>query len=37
VVGYYNRFDIFILSVDRSPRPPARFIDERQNNQTQME
>jgi aliphatic nitrilase len=31
VVGYYNRFDIFTLSVDRSPRRPATFIDERQN------
>ena len=30
VVGYYNRFDIFALSVNRSPRPPATFIDERQ-------
>jgi aliphatic nitrilase len=29
VVGYYNRFDIFALSVNRSPRPPATFIDER--------
>jgi aliphatic nitrilase len=28
LVGSYNRFDIFTLSVDRSPRPPARFIDE---------
>jgi aliphatic nitrilase len=29
LVGGYNRFDIFKLSVDRSPRPPATFIDER--------
>jgi hypothetical protein len=28
VVGSYNRFDIFALSVDRSARRPARFIDE---------
>jgi aliphatic nitrilase len=28
VVGSYNRFDIFALSVDRSPRRPATFIDE---------
>jgi aliphatic nitrilase len=28
LVGSYNRFDIFTLSVDRSPRPPATFIDE---------
>jgi aliphatic nitrilase len=28
VVGSYNRFDIFKLSVDRSPRPAAAFIDE---------
>jgi aliphatic nitrilase len=28
VVGSYNRFDIFRLSVDRSPRPPATFSDE---------
>jgi aliphatic nitrilase len=31
VVGSYNRFDIFTLSVDRSPRPPASFSDERQD------
>jgi aliphatic nitrilase len=30
LVGYYNRFDIFSLSVDRSRRPPAKFIDERE-------
>jgi aliphatic nitrilase len=29
VVGYYNRFDIFSLTVDRSPRRPATFVDER--------
>jgi aliphatic nitrilase len=28
VVGGYNRFDIFTLLVDRSPRRPATFIDE---------
>jgi aliphatic nitrilase len=28
VVGSYNRFDIFSLSVDRSRRPPATFLDE---------
>ena len=28
VVGSYNRFDIFTLSVDRSARHPATFIDE---------
>jgi aliphatic nitrilase len=27
VVGSYNRFDIFRLSVDRSPRRPATFLD----------
>jgi aliphatic nitrilase len=31
VVGSYNRFDIFVLSVDRSPRRPATFIDEVRN------
>ena len=25
VVGYYNRFDIFRLDVDRTPRDPAYF------------
>ncbi|MEP9367404.1 carbon-nitrogen hydrolase family protein [Xanthobacter sp. VNH20] len=25
VVGYYNRFDVFHLEVDRSPREPAHF------------
>src|SRR5262249_44342921 len=28
VVGSYNRFDIFTLSVDRSARRPATFTDE---------
>jgi aliphatic nitrilase len=28
VSGSYNRFDIFTLSVDRSPRRPATFLDE---------
>lgn len=27
VVGYYNRFDVFSLTVDRSQRDPALFID----------
>jgi len=27
VVGYYNRFDVFRLTVDRSPREPASFVD----------
>ena len=27
VVGYYNRFDIFDLRVDRSRRDPARFAE----------
>ncbi len=27
VVGYYNRFDIFDFSVDRTPRTPAQFYD----------
>jgi len=26
VVGYYNRFDVFSLTVNRSPREPANFI-----------
>jgi aliphatic nitrilase len=32
VVGYYNRFDIFNLTIDRSPREPAHFLagEERQ-------
>ncbi|MFT5557356.1 MAG: nitrilase, partial [Bradyrhizobium sp.] len=30
VVGYYNRFDIFGVTVDRSRLTPARFRDERQ-------
>lgn len=27
VVGYYNRFDVFHLTVDRSANRPARFLD----------
>jgi len=27
VVGYYNRFDIFELKVDRSAREPARYLE----------
>lgn len=27
VVGYYNRFDIFDLKVDRTAREPARYLD----------
>ena len=27
VVGYYNRFDIFHLDVDRTPRDPATFFE----------
>jgi nitrilase len=27
VTGYYNRFDIFHLTVDRTPREPVRYID----------
>jgi len=30
VVGYYNRFDIFRLNVDRTPRDPATFGMEKQ-------
>jgi nitrilase len=28
VVGYYNRFDIFRLEVDRTPRDPAAFLEQ---------
>jgi aliphatic nitrilase len=35
LVGSYNRFDVFTLSVNRSPRPPASFLDERQDDRTQ--
>jgi aliphatic nitrilase len=28
LVGYYNRFDVFALTVNRSARRPATFIDE---------
>jgi len=28
VVGYYNRFDIFRLEVDRTPRNPAAFLEQ---------
>src|SRR3546814_20467168 len=28
IIGGYNRFDIFTLTVDRTPRPPAHFVDE---------
>jgi aliphatic nitrilase len=31
LVGSYNRFDIFTLTVDRSTRRPATFIDDRQD------
>jgi aliphatic nitrilase len=31
VVGYYNRFDIFTLRIDRSHRDPAVFIDQSQD------
>jgi aliphatic nitrilase len=30
VVGYYNRFDIFDLSIDRTRLTPARFFDDAQ-------
>jgi aliphatic nitrilase len=30
VVGYYNRFDIFDLSIDRTRLTPATFVDEAQ-------
>src|SRR3546814_16091711 len=28
IIGGYNRFDIFTLTVDRTPRPPAPFVAE---------
>ena len=28
IVGYYNRFDIFELNIDRRRLAPARFIDD---------
>ena len=28
VVGYYNRFDIFNLTIDRSANRPATFLDD---------
>jgi aliphatic nitrilase len=28
LVGSYNRFDVFTLTVDRSARPPATFLDQ---------
>jgi aliphatic nitrilase len=31
LVGYYNRFDVFSLSVNRSAHRPARFVDEPQD------
>ena len=31
VVGYYNRFDIFDLKIDRTAREPARFIESRRD------
>jgi nitrilase len=31
VIGYYNRFDIFALTVNRSPHRPVTFVDAQQN------
>lgn len=31
--GYYNRFDIFDLRIDRSAREPARFVQNPDRNQ----
>ena len=31
VVGYYNRFDIFALTINRTSLRPARFVDDPQN------
>jgi hypothetical protein len=31
VVGYYHRFDVFALTVNRSACRPATFIDDRHN------
>jgi len=36
VVGYYNRFDIFELKVNRSRRLPASFFDDQQNGATHV-
>ena len=37
VVGYYNRFDIFSLRIDRSERNPAHFIDSAEDGTSERE
>jgi aliphatic nitrilase len=36
VVGYYNRFDIFDLKIDRTKRDPATFLDDSSHAATEL-